>query len=320
MARRLLSFWLLLTLSCLTSVKVFAQNPSCSLTSKLYSKDSISITTFGASTVAGINGLQFQGYLKTNFEVCYPGKTVIVSNYGIPSQTTTQGLARFESTVKGKTGFVLILMGLNDAFAIVDNKIKIAETESNMNKMVDIALSYNLIPVLGTIQFLNPTNNKRNQNANFVIRQINAVYKRIAANKKIYFTDINAVLGRDFAGLYQDPVHPNAAGNMRIAYAWFDTINMIIEAKLLSSGLSQNYPNPSVNNTTIGFSLSKSNKVVITLYNMAGATVKTLANTYFNSGYHEILLPTTDLTPGVYIYAMQTPTEQYVKKMIVQGR
>lgn len=318
MAFKSVRFLLLLAI-CLTSAIVHAQKPSCSLSSKLYSKDSIKITTFGASTVAGVNGLQFQGYLKSDFEACYPRKTIIVGNFGIPGQTTTQGLARFESTIKNKTGFLLILMGLNDALAIVDKKMKIAETQSNMNKMVEIALAYNLTPIIGTVQFLNDTKNKRYQNANTVIKQINTIYKRIAANRKIYCTDINAVMGRDYS-LYQDPTHPNASGNMLIAYAWFDTINSIIEQKLLLSGLSQNYPNPSINNTTIGFSLSKSNKVTITLYNMSGSIVKTITNTYFNSGYHEIVLPTTDLVPGIYIYAMQTPTEQYVKKMMVRGK
>lgn len=310
---------LLLTVASFITAIVFGQKPSCSLSSKLYSQDSINITTFGASTVAGINGLQFQGFLKTNFEACYPGKTVIVGNFGIPGQTTTQGLARFESTIKDKKGFVLILMGLNDALAIVDKKMKIAETQSNMNKMVEIALACNLIPVIGTIQYLNDANNKRFQNANFVIRHINTIYRRIVNNKKIYLTDINAVLGRDFT-LYQDNTHPNAAGNMRIAYAWFDTINSIIDQKLLLSGLNQNYPNPSVSKTTIGFSLSKSNKVILTIYNMSGAIVKTLVNSYFNSGYHEIELPTIDIVPGIYIYTMQTPTEQFVKKMVILGR
>jgi len=318
MAHRSVSFLLLLT-TCFASAILFAQKPSCSLSSKLYGKDSIEISTFGASTVAGVNGLQFQGYLKADFEACYPGKTVIVDNFGIPGQTTKQGLVRFEATIKKKTGFLLILIGLNDALAIVDSKMKIAETQSNMNKMIEIALAYKLIPIIGTVQFLNDKNNKRYKNANVVIRQINTIYKRIAANNKIHYTDINAVLGRDFS-LYQDSIHPNALGNMQIAYAWFDTINMIIEQKLLLSGLSQNYPNPSVNSTTIGFSLSKSNKVTITLYNTSGAIVKTIVNSYFNSGYHEILLPTTDFVPGIYIYAMQTPTEQYVKKMIVRGR
>ncbi len=318
MAHRSVSFLLMLSV-CLASAIVFAQKPSCSLSSKLYSKDTIDITTFGASTVAGINGLQFQGYLKSDFEACYVGKTIIVDNYGIPSQTTTQGLARFEACIKGKNGFVLILMGLNDALAIVDGKMKIAETQSNMNKMIELSLAYHLIPIIGTIQYLNATNNKRFQNANYVIRQINAIYKRIAANKNVAYTDINAVMGMNYA-LYQDTTHPNALGNMRIAYAWFDTINMIIESKLLLSGLSQNYPNPSVTNTTIGFSLAKANNVTITLYNTAGAIVRTLTNTYYNSGYHEIVLPTTDFTPGIYLYSMQTPTEQYVKKMIVRGR
>ena len=319
MAYRTVRFLLLLAV-CLASAFVFAQKPSCSLSSKLYSKDSIRISTFGASTVAGINGLQFQGYLKADFEACYAGKTVIVDNYGIPSQTTKQGLARFEPTLLNRPNFVLILMGLNDALAIVDGKMKLSDTESNMNKMIELALAYQVTPILGTIQFLNPANNKRNQNANYVIRQINSIYKRIANTKKIALTDINAVLGRDFATLYQDSTHPNAQGNMRIAYAWFDSINAIIEQKLLLSGLSQNYPNPSVSSTTIGFSLSKSNKVVLTLYNTSGAIVRTLTNAYYNSGYHEIVMPTTDLAPGIYIYAMQTPTEQYVKKMIVRGR
>lgn len=319
MAHRSVSFLLMLTI-CLASAIVFAQKPSCSLSSKLYAKDSIEITTFGASTVAGINGLQFQGYLKSDFQACYPTKTIIVDNYGISSQTTTQGLARCENTIKNKHGFLIILMGLNDALAIVDGKMKIAQTQSNMNKMVEIALAYKLIPIIGTIQYLNPLNNKRNQNANYVITQINNIYKRIVTNKNIYLTDINAVLGRNFSTLYQDSTHPNAEGNKRIAYAWFDTINLIIESKLLLSGLSQNYPNPSINNTTIGFSLSKANNVTITLYNTAGAIVRTLANTYYNSGYHEIVLPTTDFAPGIYIYSMQTPTEQYVKKMIVRGR
>lgn len=310
---------LLVIITSFLGAKIMAQKPSCSLSSKLYSKDSINITTFGASTVAGINGLQFQPFLKADFEACYQGKTVIVDNFGIPGQTTTQGLARFETTIKDKKGFLLILMGLNDALAIVDNKMKIAETQSNMNKMVEIALAYNLIPVIGTLQYLNATNNKRYQNANFVIRQINTIFRRIVNNKKIYLTDINATLGRDYT-LYQDATHPNAAGNMRIAYAWFDTINSIIEQKLLLSGLNQNYPNPSVGKTTIGFSLEKSNKVTLTMYNMAGAVVRTIANSFFNSGYHEIELPTTDFTPGVYIYTMQTPTEQYVKKMLVTGR
>ncbi|RYY07294.1 MAG: T9SS type A sorting domain-containing protein [Sphingobacteriaceae bacterium] len=318
MALQSVRFWLIIIAS-FFAANIMAQKPSCSLSSKLYSKDSINITTFGASTVAGINGLQFQPFLKTNFEACYAGKTVLVGNFGIPGQTTTEGLARFETTIKDKKGFVLILMGLNDALAIVDNKMKLAETQSNMNKMVEIALAYNLIPVIGTLQYLNDTNNKRYQNANFVIRQINTIFRRIVNNKKIYLADINAALGRDYS-LYQDPTHPNAAGNMRIAYAWFDTINSIIEQKLLLSGLNQNYPNPSVGKTTIGFSLEKSNKVTLTMYNMDGAIIKTLASSYFNSGYHEIELPTTDLVPGIYIYTMQTATEQFVKKMLIAGR
>lgn len=45
---------------CILFLAGHAQMPSCSAASRFFSKDSINVTTFGASTVAGVKGLSFQ--------------------------------------------------------------------------------------------------------------------------------------------------------------------------------------------------------------------------------------------------------------------
>jgi lysophospholipase L1-like esterase len=294
----------------------YSQAPSCSAASKLYSKDSINVTTFGASTVAGVGGYSFQGYLKQNFENCYIGKAVTITTNGVPGQTTTQGLPRFPGAIAGRTGFICILMGANDAQALARKTMTIAETEKNMKYYIDESLKHNLIPIIGTIQFYNDENNQFYKTCNLYIKEINATYKKLVRENHIYLADINKVLGRDFS-LYQDDVHPNATGYRLISYVWFDAINRAIDDKLLLIGLNQNYPNPVSDYTRIGFSLSQPGLVKIVLYNMSGALIKTLIDNYQNTGYHEINVSLSGLTPGVYIYVMQVGGQQISKKMIV---
>jgi len=308
------------------AIKVaYAQIPSCSAASKFYGKDSINITTFGASTVQGVGGFSFQGYLQQNFEFCYTNKIVSVTNYGIAGQTTSQGVPRFENAIAGRTGFVCILMGVNDALAMIGPGInlttaqaneRIKQTETNMQDMIGMAVKNNMIPVIGTIQFINDTHNSSYKTANLYIKQINAGYKKLAVQNNIYLADINAALGRDFQ-LYQDDFHPNDKGYKLISYVWFDAINQAIENKLLSVGLNQNYPNPANSSTKIGFSLSRSGQVAILLYSINGSQITTIANDFYNSGYHEINFNTSNLSSGVYIYTMQIAGRQLSKKMLV---
>src|SRR5882757_428624 len=91
----------------------YAQAPSCSAAAKFYGKDSINVTTFGASTVAGVGGFSFQGDLQNNIEACYTGVIVTITTNAVFGETTTQGLVRFPGAIAGRTGFVLILMGAN---------------------------------------------------------------------------------------------------------------------------------------------------------------------------------------------------------------
>ena len=294
----------------------YAQAPSCSAAAKFYGKDSINVTTFGASTVEGVGGFSFQTDLLNNIEACYTGVIVSVTKNGVSGETTTQGLVRFPAAIAGRTGFMLLLIGANDAVQLADKKFKLSDTEKNMRYYIETSFKKKLIPIIGTIQFFNDQNDRKFKTINLYVSQINALYRRLAREYNVYLADINRTLGRDFT-LYQDYVHPNAQGYKLISYVWFDTINQAIEDKLLVIGLNQNYPNPSIDRTTIGFSLSQAGRVVIKLYNISGKFIKTIYDSYQNAGYRIVSVPLNDLNPGIYIYSMQVGGQILSKKMIV---
>jgi lysophospholipase L1-like esterase len=297
-----------------------AQSPSCSIASKFYSKDSINVTTFGASTVQGINGLLFQPYLQQNFEYCYVGKVVDITNNGIAGQTTSQGLARFQAAINGRTGFVCILMGINDAFAVINKtslQVPMSVTQNNMRAMIEMSLKQGLIPIIGTVQFIDDRKSAPAKLVNNYVKLINAGYKKLVTEYHIYLADINAAIGRDYTLYQPDGIHPNANGNKLISYVWFDAINQAIENKLLLVGLNQNFPNPAGSRTTIGFSLSQSGRVNIQLYSMSGVSTRNIVDGFYNSGYHQVDVAISDLSPGIYIYVMQVAGRQLSKKMII---
>jgi acyl-CoA thioesterase-1 len=266
--------------------------------------------------VAGVGGFSFQPGLQQNFEGCYVGKVVDITNNGVPGETTTQGLTRFPKAIENRTGFIIIDMGANDAQYIVNKKMKLSDTEKNMRYYIEESLKHNLIPIIATIQFYNDKNDQFLKNCNLWVKQINTLYKRLATEYKIYLADVNASLGRDFT-LYQDAVHPNANGYKLISFVMFDAINEAIEEKLLRIGINQNYPNPVHDITRIGFSLSQAGKIQIKLYNMLGKYIRTLDDEYQGAGYHEISANLSDLTPGVYIYVMQVGGQQLSKKLLL---
>ena len=81
--------------------------------------------------------------------------------------------------------------------------------------------------------------------------------------------------------------------------------------------LEQNYPNPFNPSTTIEFSLPKEGKYVVRIFNILGEIVRTLDDKYFDAGYHKILFDATELSSGVYFYALSGSKVNLVKKMIL---
>jgi len=85
----------------------------------------------------------------------------------------------------------------------------------------------------------------------------------------------------------------------------------------LNYNLEQNYPNPFNPNTTINFSLPKQTQLKLSLYNILGELVKTLAEGTYEMGYHKIVVDAVNLPSGTYIYRIESSDFVQVKKMVL---
>jgi hypothetical protein len=81
--------------------------------------------------------------------------------------------------------------------------------------------------------------------------------------------------------------------------------------------LSQNYPNPFNPSTTIRFSLPKQTQLKLSLYNMLGEFVETLAEGTYDVGYHKVVVNASDLSSGMYVYRIESNDFVQTKKMML---
>jgi len=93
-----------------------------------------------------------------------------------------------------------------------------------------------------------------------------------------------------------------------------DTLDIKVELAT-HTGLSSVYPNPFNPQTTVAFSVNKTQSVKINLYNVLGQRVRVLANSTFEAGNHSLRLNAQSLSSGTYLLVMQADGRQHVKKI-----
>jgi hypothetical protein len=90
----------------------------------------------------------------------------------------------------------------------------------------------------------------------------------------------------------------------------------------VAATLVGNYPNPFNPETAIFFNLQQPQNVKIDIFNTQGKKVKTLANSNFSAGEHQVIWNGTNqngsnVASGVYFYKMQAGKYTSTKKMIL---
>lgn len=80
--------------------------------------------------------------------------------------------------------------------------------------------------------------------------------------------------------------------------------------------LSQNYPNPFEDQTTIGYELTTAENVKISVYNMEGRLVNLLLDEWKPAGNHTLHWSPEDLSPGTYICQLEAGGELLEKKIV----
>ena len=81
--------------------------------------------------------------------------------------------------------------------------------------------------------------------------------------------------------------------------------------------LAQNYPNPFNQRTRIAYALLAPKRVLITVYDLLGREVATLAEGLKQAGRHEVVFEAGTLPSGTYFYRMVAGTYTETRMMFV---
>jgi hypothetical protein len=81
--------------------------------------------------------------------------------------------------------------------------------------------------------------------------------------------------------------------------------------------LEQNFPNPFNPSTSIRFSLPQRSEVTLTIYTMLGEVVEKLVDQELEAGTHSYKFTPTNLSSGVYLYALESKEFKEMKKLVL---
>jgi hypothetical protein len=77
------------------------------------------------------------------------------------------------------------------------------------------------------------------------------------------------------------------------------------------------YPNPFNSQSQITFSVPRSGKAGINLYNLSGQKVRNIANGHYAPGEHTVMLNGEGLASGIYFVRVEAGEMRAVKKIVL---
>ncbi|MEM1095615.1 MAG: glycoside hydrolase family 2 TIM barrel-domain containing protein [Bacteroidota bacterium] len=89
------------------------------------------------------------------------------------------------------------------------------------------------------------------------------------------------------------------------------------EPVLPDFGLEVPFPNPTATSATLRYQLPRASEASVTVYDLLGRAVATLAEGHHAPGTHTARLDATTLAPGLYLVRLRTPQHQQVQRLLV---
>ena len=97
----------------------------------------------------------------------------------------------------------------------------------------------------------------------------------------------------------------------------FDPTISVESNEISNLNVSQNFPNPFSNETTVEYSLENASEVSYTVVDLAGNTILEVNEGNVSAGKHAITIDGSSLANGVYYFNMTAGGAQTTHKMIV---
>lgn len=104
------------------------------------------------------------------------------------------------------------------------------------------------------------------------------------------------------------------------AYNKINGIPVITSVNTISNAgfsLEQNTPNPASSFTLINLQLPEKETVNLSVYNLLGEKITTIAHTKLIAGMHQFKINTSELAQGMYYYRLTCPSGTLTKKMMI---
>ncbi len=123
-------------------------------------------------------------------------------------------------------------------------------------------------------------------------------------------------------GIYVDIIWEHSQNNKTDIWEYllpYNPINSgVSEGKnsIYNFKLEQNYPNPFNPTTTVSFTLYKTSKVTLNVFNSLGQLVNKLFDKEYTAGNHHYIWNASDLPSGVYYLELGTDKHSEVQKAI----
>jgi hypothetical protein len=155
------------------------------------------------------------------------------------------------------------------------------------------------------------------------IRRMNA----LTGIRGVYLLGNGNYLVTNSTGVHEIDSLSGALIRTVVTGANFQYIDKYVPDKVLNIGnntlnsldykLYENFPNPFNPSTVIRFSISKSENVMLNVYDVSGRKIKTLLNEVRSPGIHGVTFNAEGLPSGIYFYEIEAGNYKESRKMIL---